>query len=234
MERGLKVLSFSKPKSVSKKMLFALTVILLSTTAFGGESFASSKNEIFDNPFVSVGLDKTSGALTGFLMGLRTAPGRTDACKLFFNGVVHDSADTMISIRDAAVANGSIKASSATQGKLVFSGNEGKLIANKSALPGDCAWVLSFIGEPAVTVRGEIFSIAFEPGEAGSWKSVRVVSAKRAYFYDEPNQNSKTKGFMVAEDLMYIYDEKPGWYFVKFKGRKNKTVGWIKSTDALQ
>lgn len=44
----------------------------------------SAKSDMWDNPFLAYGYNPNSKVVTGYLAALRTAPGRTDVCKLVF------------------------------------------------------------------------------------------------------------------------------------------------------
>ncbi|MCE9624569.1 MAG: hypothetical protein K8R69_03805 [Deltaproteobacteria bacterium] len=63
---------------------------------------------------------------------------------------------------------------------------------------------------------------------AGQWKSVRVVSAKRAHFFESPDAIAPRKTYVVQGDALRVWDQKPGWVQADFEG-KNK--GWVKETD---
>ena len=46
----------------------------------------SAANEVFNNPFVAVGINPATGVVTGYVSALYTAPGRTEVCKFVFGG----------------------------------------------------------------------------------------------------------------------------------------------------
>lgn len=213
--------------------VFVLAVLMLKM-AFGAEVFQSERSEIFDNPFIATGVDKKTNYLTGYLSGLRTAPGRTDECKFAFSGQIEKNNSAVIFIKDAVRTENKIEPSVATKGKMTIKNKRKIIVIEKNGLPGNCDLVLSFIGDPVISEANNVLSINFNGGEGGEWQAVHVVAANRAYFYSEPNALTMGKAFLVAGDLIYVYDEKPGWYYVKFQGRKKETVGWIKQSDTIQ
>lgn len=78
------------------------------------------------------------------------------------------------------------------------------------------------------------FDFDFSVNTNGDWKSVTAVQSKRAYFYSSPDEGKKEKSYVVRGDLLYVYDELPIWYYVKFKAGKKETVGWIKRSETIQ
>jgi len=76
--------------------------------------------------------------------------------------------------------------------------------------------------------------VVFEKLSSGKWISVFAIGSKRAPFYQTTEESSVRKAFLVQGDLVYVYDEKPGWYYVKYEGGNKTTVGWIKKSDTVQ
>jgi len=58
------------------------------------------------------------------------------------------------------------------------------------------------------------------------------IAAKKAWMYDEPNENSKTKLFLIKEDEAELLQTTKDalWYRVRFKGTKT-VEKWIKAVD---
>ena len=195
----------------------------------------SSQNEIFDNPFIVTGFNPQTNMLTGYVSALRTSPGRTDECKFVFSGRSERKNSLPVSIKNAVntSVNGNAELTEITKGRVASDGKQKKIIIHHAALPGDCDWILSFIGGEKVIQNGEGFSILIDGGIIGDWLAVYVIRSKRAYFHQSPKESSSGKSFLIAGDLIYVYDEKKDWYYVKFKGRK-KTSGWIKKSDTVQ
>lgn len=196
----------------------------------------SGKNEIFDNPFIVVGFNPKNKLLTGYMHGIRTAPGRTDSCKFFFDGTIenNESGNITISEIDYVAASG-LKLTAVKTGRAIFSNVNGqrKMRFDNKALPGDCDWILPFTNEEKINIDEKETTINMTDLGKGDWIMVRLVRAKKAYFHSEPDEKSGNKAFLVSGDVMYVYDERPNWYYVKFKGKKKETVGWIKKNDAL-
>jgi hypothetical protein len=223
------------------KMFCVKSFLFFGLSFFAGlgmaaEMAVSGKNEIFDNPFIAVGYNPATKLITGYVLGLRAAPGQTDACQLIFEGVAESKDSVEVSIRDADdLSVGKGKTAAARLGRAIFSVKGGKrqLIIKNDALPGNCDFVLPFTNDGKVNVGEKETRISMDGLDKGDWIMVRVVRAKRAYFHKQPNQGSIDKAFLVAGDVMYIYETKPDWYYVKFKGAKKETVGWVKKQDVL-
>jgi len=198
------------------------------------EPISSMRKEIFKNPFVVIGFNRKKSEITGYISALRTAPGRTDECKFVFTAKKGTGNTSTILIKDAVKANEIIEASTATKGIIFLDSTPKKIVIDENSLPGDCGWILPFIGEPQVIENNNAFSINVDGEEIGDWQAIQVISNRRAYFHSGPNDSTAGKAFLVAGDLVYVYDENPGWYYVKYQGRKKETVGWIKKSDTIQ
>ena len=136
-----------------------------------------------------------------------------------------------------AVSNtmaGIVEPQKSSQAELILNSAQNKLVIKKQALPGDCDWILPFIGEEKISHDKEVFSIAIDSGILGEWLAVSVIQSKRAFFHKEPDETTVGKAFLVAGDLVYVFEEKAGWYYVKYKMRKKETVGWIRKDDTVQ
>lgn len=216
--------------------LLLLISVLTLPIANSANLAQSSQNEIFDNPFIVTGFNKNTNILTGYVSMLRTSPGRTDECKFVFSGQSEGKNYFAISIKNAGKTNFSsvIDSAETTKGKFAYDLKQKKITLNQTALPGDCDWILSFIDQEKVIQNGKVFSILVDDGMIGNWIAVYVIRAKRAYFHNKADESSIEKSFLIAGDLIYVYDEKNDWFYVKFKGRKKETIGWIKKSDTIQ
>ena len=58
-----------------------------------------------------------------------------------------------------------------------------------------------------------------------------AIKSKKAFFHNEPNVESKRKGFVVVGDQVFIDEIILGWAKVIFVGSKSTTKGWIKEGD---
>jgi hypothetical protein len=213
------------------KVLFMLAV--LSEPVCALDIRTSGKSEFGDNPFVATGFNKEAGVITGYLSAIRIAPGRTDECRFLFAGNLKQS--HVLRIR-YIFGSEEIWSESGTLSKAVMkvSPEDATIILKKGSLQADCEWILPFIGEPRIHERGDELSIAVKKRTAGDWTGVYLISAPRARFHDSPADSASGKAFLVAGDVIYVYEERPGWYYVKYDGRKKQTVGWIKKSDTVQ
>ena len=88
---------------------------------FSGDFIYSGKNEVFDNPFVAVGFNPKNKLLTGYVRGLRTAPGRTDSCEFIFEGTIENNGASKITISEVDhVATSGLKLVTANVGRANF------------------------------------------------------------------------------------------------------------------
>ena len=218
----------------SKALAFAL-FFSLHLHAQADNSIKFGRTAIFNNPFVVVAQNPKSKVISGYLEALRTSPGRTDECKFIFRGKPLMNNISELSIVDAVSANlneGGVN--EIAHGTFKKSGDKNFIVVDPANLLGECDWILDFVGRPSVIRVGKQFEISFKIDEISDWIAVSVIRSKRAYFYVKPNGPRKGKAFIVAGDLIYIYDENLNWYFVKFQTGKKETAGWIKKTDTIQ
>jgi hypothetical protein len=220
-------------------MKFRVLALLLATQiaflpAFAGEIFVSSKNEIFENPFIVIGYNKETDVVTGSISATRTAPGQTDECRVLFSG--HSKAPSDLTVRYFEVAaNENVERNSVIdKAAAIRDGADVKLILNKKGLSGDCEWILPFIGEPRVKENHGKLYFSIPKLETGDWIAVHTVKSVRASFYKVPDAKNAEKAFLVAGDTVYVYEERQDWYYVKYQGRKKQTLGWIKKSDTVQ
>lgn len=206
----------------------AMVIQFIAVPAYAYELKYSGKTDRWDNPFIAYGYNPVSKITTGYLAALRTAPGRTDACKLVFkkNANSDDFLVRYIGEGGASGERGQLRhlVSSTEQGVL-------NLKFSKNELDGDCDWILPFVVESED--RDEVM-VAIEIPNIGNWIAVYAINSKKARFYSEPDNSSSQKAFLVKGDIIYVYEERPDWYFVKYNEGKVKTEGWIRKFDTLQ
>lgn len=214
--------------------VFFILALVVSTRslAAANEAHTSGRTESGDNPFIAYGVNPKTQVLTGYLVGLRTAPRKTDVCKIVFSGRLTSPDVFMakyLSEVDGFEKNGSISTA-------VVQSNNGHLQMKmkKDQMGGDCEWILPFINQPRVKESGEEVEVSFGKLLSGGWIGVFTIRSERAPFYQTTEESSVRKAFLVQGDLVYVYDEKPGWYYVKYEGRNKTTVGWIKKSDIVQ
>lgn len=209
-------------------------VCLLSVCCF--EAYASgtapkSGSQISSFGTVSAAIGVTDKKLSGFYHFTQVKmPGRSfhADCKIFFFGDFFS--DKAMPVR-ATTFNS--KAIEPVNGVLTFNG----YIKFAKSLPAVQSFTLVLAENiPNCTDEIDVLNseFGFEINKLDDWKSISVVSSKRAYFHSDTQPESKKKSFLVAGDSIYIYDEKPGWYFVKFRAGKKETTGWIKKADTIQ
>ncbi|WP_409269394.1 SH3 domain-containing protein [Massilia sp. BHUDP2] len=196
--------------------------------AFTDELDYSAKSDFSDNPFLAYGYNPKTKVISGYLAAFRTAPGRTDECKLVFKGssdrlLVKYSEETWASMggNDSFVS-------------VAMEKNDPYLKFHRESMGGDCDWILPFkVGKRVHVAGGEVFVSAKVP-VIGDWIGVYVINSKRAQFHSGPDSNSLKKGYVVKGDVVYVYDEQPEWYFVRYDNGKKSKSGWIKKLDTVQ
>jgi hypothetical protein len=71
----------------------------------------------------------------------------------------------------------------------------------------------------------------FDLIKAYPWKSVRVVRAAKAYFYDSPQTEHHRKAYLVTGDGVGIRSQKDGWLEVDYTSTEKPVSGWMKESD---
>lgn len=214
--------------------LFFLALFSATSIVAADDLSVSGKNEIFENPFVATGFNKSNNILTGSISVSRTAPGETNECRILFSGAPKISNALKIRYFELNTADGFQESSESDRAILVRDGASFKIKFDKTKLEGGCEWILSYIGAPSVIEKGNDLFLEVPQRKAGDWVSVHTIKAKRAYFYKNPEVVNAEKAFLVSGDTIYVYEERPDWFYVKFQGRKKQTVGWIRKKDTVQ
>lgn len=195
----------------------------------------SAGNAFSDNPFIAVGVNPATHVVTGYLSALLTAPGRTDACKFVFRGLVTPEGQARVSIRDAAPASpGDRGRPAAAAAVLTAAGGTLRIDLPKPLAPGDCGWVLESVGEPHIAATATGFRITADGTANTDWIGVVAIRSRRAFFHEAPDAATVRKAFLVAGDVAYVMEEKTGWYRVRFTHAARETAGWIKAEDTVQ
>lgn len=220
-----------KYRKVKIRYFFHIIFFVMGLNFSYGVEQSSWRTEIYENPYLTVGYDFRSGTLTGYVASLRTAPGETNECKLSFKGDRAKKSNISVKVANAATEKSKLVMFS---GQLEIMNNRFQLVINKSQLPGDCDWVLPFIGYPTVEEKSGQVIVKVSPMISGDWRAVGVIQAKKAYFHQSPDEATVEKAYLVAGDVLHIYGEKPGWYFVKFQGLKKEVIGWVRVRDTIQ
>jgi hypothetical protein len=166
------------------------------------------------------------------LVGLRTSPGRTDECRFVFVGSLKNP--NAFSVKYLGEIDGYEKGGSMSSAAVKSVDGELLMNVRKDQLGGECDWILPFINEPRIRENiGEV-AISFGSLIPGNWIGVFAIKSERAPFYKSADDSSVQDAYLVRGDYIYVYDEQPGWYYVKYERRKKTTVGWIKKSDTVQ
>lgn len=207
-------------------------VCVLSISCVGAcasEETPKSGSQVSSVGTVAAAIGVTEKKLTGFYhFKQMEMPGRSfhADCKIFFSGDL--SAGKVFAVR-ATAANS--KAMKPVSGTLTFNG----YIKPAKGLPAEQSYTLVLAEHiPNCTDNIGDPNFGFEINKLDNWKLVSGVGSERAYFHSNPQLKDKKKSFLVAGDPIYIYQEKPEWYFVKYGDGKKVTTGWIKKNDTIQ
>jgi hypothetical protein len=192
----------------------------------------SGKTEILANPFIAYGVNPVTHVITGYIIALRTVPGRTDVCRFAFMGNTRSA--HWVSVKYLSEFGGYEVSGSTSTADIIMKANDLSIKIKKRVLGGDCDWILPFTVGPSVTESKEEVSISLSSVITGDWIGVSSVASVRARFHDRPDAASVQRAFLVQGDLIYVYEERPGWYYVKYEGRKKTVVGWIRKSDTVQ
>lgn len=66
----------------------------------------------------------------------------------------------------------------------------------------------------------------------GDWKEIRVVSSRRAHFYDQPSEGAKRKAYVVRGNPLRLYEIQGGWARAEYVNKDgNRTMGWVREAD---
>ncbi|MGK5026294.1 hypothetical protein [Janthinobacterium sp. RB2R34] len=88
--------------------------------------------------------------------------------------------------------------------------------------PPGCWNVQHFAAEP----------VSFRLAEQGSWQAIRIVSAKKAYFHDQPSTANRRKAYAVDGNALRVFETQPGWVNAEYVSPERKrTKGWIQERD---
>lgn len=214
--------------------VFSLALLLSSSLcAFAASDIRTSgRSEITENPFIAYGVNPITHVITGNVIALRTAPGRTDECRFGFAGNVRDLHHVSVKYLSEFAsyeARGSIGTAT-----IINNSKELSLVIKKDLLAGGCEWILPFIVGPRVAESKDKVFIALSGVVAGDWVGVFSIGSVKARFHGRPDKSVVQDAFLVQGDLIYVYEERPDWYYVKYEGRKKTTAGWIRKSDTVQ
>jgi hypothetical protein len=87
---------------------------------------------------------------------------------------------------------------------------------------GGCWNVQRFASEP----------VSFSLTEQGSWESIRVVSAKKAIFFNDPSNVHPRRAYVVKGNALRVFETQAGWVRAEYvSGDRKRTQGWISERD---
>jgi hypothetical protein len=71
-----------------------------------------------------------------------------------------------------------------------------------------------------------------EPDSTGTWRSIRVVAAKRAYFFDTPIATKASRKYVTTGDAVRVYEKQADRVQAEFVNESGvRTKGWIREKD---
>lgn len=193
-----------------RNLLFALFATVMTAPAIAAPIVSGNYDGLL------IGVDR-QGNLTGYFDS-STGNGQF-SCIFFVRGTVAQPAtrvDTWFpEDRDANnVIAGSMQALS-ENGKPVVR-------ARLKTDPPGCWNVQHFAAEP----------VSFTLDEQGSWQAIRVVSAKKAYFHDDPSGSHPRKAYAVQGNPLRVFDTQAGWVRAEYVSPEGKrTRGWVPEKD---
>ena len=71
----------------------------------------------------------------------------------------------------------------------------------------------------------------FTLSAAHPWIQIRVVRAKKPFFYNAPEEASRRRGYLVLGDGVGVDEGRPGWVRVDYPNTDKMTSGWIREAD---
>ena len=115
-------------------------------------------------------------------------------------------------------------ASSHTKGTIEVL-KEDRIKINIEEEPGGC-WNV----EPGFDEEGVVFELT----EGKEWKSIRIVSNEKAYFYNNPDEKEQGKSYIVKGDVLRVFELEEDWVRGEYYGSQGITTGWIKESDLYE
>lgn len=196
------------------KRIYPSLLALITLTSTAGIASASNLSGVYGS--LTLGLDPQSQELTGYYQngtGMDAeGKGPQFNCTFFLRGKKSGDSYQVQTWFPGDPTSTKIK------GQLKVSG--GAIALKLSELPGGCAMVDPDLAKP----EGE----SMTQDATGNWIGIRVISAKRAHFFEDPTAVAPRKTYVVRGDGVRVWEKKPGWVLVDYEGR-NK--GWIKTED---
>lgn len=134
-----------------------------------------------------------------------------NVCKFYFYGITKTSDTIQIKIGLPGVG--------VNNGIMIQKGDSIRILSNYN-----CGYSTS-------DFRSDGLCCIFRKTEKGV--ALGIIKSAKAYFYDQPNDSTKTKSYIVNSDFVRIIEKNETWskieYISIFDGRK--TIKWIKSSS---
>lgn len=217
-----------------KNYILLIALLAFSRLSCAGDLIDMPKSGESDNGFgvaiAGIGVNKSEAAITGYYRLYNPSmPNRGfhADCIIVFGGKLSGG-----SAFDILAKNVAAPTSKAVGGKLVFEGSQSYGSGRKSEQLYRIVFHENIAGcSSDVDLSGSDFQ--FGTNKFGDWEKISAIQAKKAYFYSEPSDSTEQKAYLVASDIIHVYEQKPGWYYVRFQGPKKETVGWIKKSETV-
>lgn len=68
--------------------------------------------------------------------------------------------------------------------------------------------------------------------EPGKWDAIRIISSKKAYFYDDPLSPATRKAYVVTGNALRVFETRDGWVRAEYVSPENRrTRDWVSERD---
>jgi hypothetical protein len=199
-----------------------LFVLFITFSALNYQASAQEKSLGYSGVFdgLTVGVDGRNKTISGYFFDQtgwdEKTRSATFTCAFYLKGTFQDDKYSITTWYpgESESINGQLK--------FVTDGGQTKVEIKLEREHGGCGNVHPFAAEDGGGMLMET--------SRGRWFAVRVVSAKKAYFYSRPSLNARKKQYLVSYDPIRIFQVKNSWVEAEF-GAEKTTRGWIKMSD---
>lgn len=214
-------------RSVLKAFIFLLVV----NAFFGAPAFAQSiptgKSGFYD-PAFAIGVDKSSGTVTGYFESStgwdETTKAPRFSCMFFLSGKLQGDA-YQITTWFPGEKDNHIK------GQLKFVAGAKTRAEMRIRLEGEHGGCWNVY--PLREMNDDKLPLT----RRGEWVAVGVVSSRRAFFHRAPDLQAREKAYLTRGDMILVYKVEQGWVDAEYikgwmSGEFGQTKrGWIKEAD---
>jgi hypothetical protein len=161
-----------------------------------------------------IGIDPVTGVMTGAFHEERTPPvGPSFSCIFAIKG----------NIRKSAIKVGFPGDKETTQGEIRFEkkGTNKVFIRLDEQQPG-CAQAT-----PLDFMQGTYLELS----HSKSWHAVMIVTAKKTYFHNSPDRNSRRTSYILYADCVGLLEKTENWAKVEYENGNRSTIGWVQLKD---